>query len=140
MSSSTNRPRSIALWFGLVGFLFGLPLAAIFVFLMLVPSEGLAGNLLVSLLLALVPAALTAVIAGQLARFSRAGHPGFVVGLLAALLAYLLTFILLGVYGADVAGVLATGLHLLLTVPLIWLFPLVAGFTGLLLGRKARRN
>ena len=136
MASSVYPWRTTGLSFGAVGLLFGLPFASIIVFVMLLPSDGLFGNILASVGLALVPAVLSAVCAVLFVRLSSSHIPGLTQGVISCLLAYILFFVFLGIMGSDLGGVLATGLHLLTTAPLLWLFPLIGGVTGLILRRR----
>jgi hypothetical protein len=140
MSPAIARRRATGLVFAAVGFIFALPLTGILVFVMLTPSEQAAGNLLATVLLSLVGAALTAVCALALAWLSPARVTGLFQGVAATLLAYLLYFVFLGILGSDMVGVVATGLQILLTTPATWLFPLVGGIAGWLLGRKIRQK
>lgn len=140
MTSGIARRRATGLVFAAVGFIFALPLTGILVFVMLTPSEQAAGNLLATVLLSLVGAALTAACALVLARLAPTRVTGLFQGIVATLLAYLLYFVFLGILGSDVVGVVATGLQILLTTPVTWLFPVAGGIAGWLLGRKSRRK
>lgn len=137
MTSSSYPVRRTGISFAIVGLLFGLPFAGIVVFVLLLPSDHVAGNAAASVLLALVPAALSAACAILLVRLSPSKTPGLVQGFVATLLAYLLFFVFLGVLGSDVGGVFATGLHLLAVTPILWLFPIVGGITGMILKKKS---
>jgi hypothetical protein len=140
MTSGIAGRRATGLVFAAVGFIFALPLTGILVFVMLTPSEQAAGNLLATVLLSLVGAAFTAACALALARLSPAGVTGLFQGVAATLLAYLLYFVFLGILGSDVVGVVATGLQILITAPLTWLFPVAGGIAGWLIARGTRRT
>lgn len=140
MLSPTRTDRATLMSFGAIGLLSGLPLCTIMVFVLLLPSDHAAGNIAASVLLALVPTGLTAVSAALLLRFTRTKSPGFLHGILSTLLGFLLFFVALGVWRGDVAGLFATGLHLLFTVKLLWAFLAAAGITGFTLGRRLRRK
>ena len=130
--------RSTVLSFGAIGLLLGLPLAGIIVFVMLLPSDTVIGNVIASMLMALVPAALSAACAIFFVRVSSSGKPGALQGVLATASAYILFFVCLGIYGGDVIGVVATGLHLMIVTPVLWLFPIIGGITGWVLERKSK--
>jgi len=137
MTSSSYPARKTGISFAIVGLLFGLPFAGIVVFVLLLPSDHVAGNAAVSILLALVPAALSAACAVFFVRLSPSKTPGLAQGVMTTLLAYLLFFVFLGVLGSDIGGVIATGLHLLTIAPILWLFPIVGGITGMILKKKS---
>jgi hypothetical protein len=137
MTSSTYSARMTGLSFGAVGLLLGLPLAGIIVFVMLLPSDHVIGNVVASILLGLVPAILSAACAILFVRISPSKAPGLMQGVVSSLLAYVLFFVLLGIWGKDTIGMVATGLHLLLITPILWLYPVIGGVTGIILKRKA---
>ncbi len=140
MTSSPYSARKTGMSFGIVGLLFGLPFAGIIVFLLLLPSDHVVGNAVASVLLAFVPAALSAACAILLVRLAPSKTPGLVQGVASTLIAYLLFFVFLGILGSDIGGVFATGLHLLIITPVLWLFPIVGGVTGVVLKRRSMQN
>lgn len=140
MSSFAARRRRSMLFFGGLALLFGLPLCAIIVFVMLLPSDNVMGNLAASIALALIPTVLTAGVAGLLMRLSPSKSTGILQGVASALLGFLLFFVVLGIWRGDVGGLLATGLYLLLTTKILWALPILAGILGFLLARRFRRE